>query len=113
MKQAGCYAISYGIETGSQRILEVNGKENNSPASKRHDECNKTGRYSIHCTLIIGNRGETKATINETIDFLIQVKPDDVGYVGGLWIFPGTVLYQVAKKENLIDDFFGLLINLL
>ena len=80
------------------------GKEDNSPTSKRDDDCHKTGWPSIHSFLIVGNRGETKETINETVEFLNQVMPDDVGYVGGLWIFPGTVLYQVAKKEGLIDD---------
>jgi anaerobic magnesium-protoporphyrin IX monomethyl ester cyclase len=108
MKNAGCYAISYGVETGSQKILDLMGKKVTVQKARETMIATKQAGIQSIALLIIGNRGETKETINETIDFLNQVNPDDVGYVGGLWIFPGTALYQAAKKEGLIDDSFWL-----
>lgn len=108
MKQAGCYALSYGIETGSQHLLDLMGKKATVQQAKEAMIATKRVGIQSIALLIIGNRGETKETINETVDFLNQVNPDDVGFVGGLWIFPGTILYQIAKKEGIIDDSFWL-----
>jgi anaerobic magnesium-protoporphyrin IX monomethyl ester cyclase len=108
MKKAGCYNISYGIETGSQRLLDLMGKNVTVEVAKETLIATKRIGISTTALLIVGNRGETIETINETVDFLNITKPSNVGSVGGLWILPGTALYQIAKKENLIDDAFWL-----
>jgi anaerobic magnesium-protoporphyrin IX monomethyl ester cyclase len=108
MKQAGCYCVSYGIETGSQQLLNKMGKQVTVLQSKETLIATKKAGLTSTALLIVGNRGETDETINETVDFINQVNPNQVGSVGGLWIFPGTALYQTAKKEKIIDDSFWL-----
>ena len=58
--------------------------------------------------LIAGNEGENIKTINQTVDFLEETQPDEIGAVGGLWILPGTKLYFNCKKLNFINDRFWL-----
>jgi anaerobic magnesium-protoporphyrin IX monomethyl ester cyclase len=108
MSESGCYGISYGVETGSQKLLDIIGKKATIKQAKEAILATKKIGIKVTALLIVGSHGETKATINETVEFLNEVSPHYIGSVGGLWIFPGTALYQYAKKERLIDDEFWL-----
>lgn len=58
--------------------------------------------------MIIGNIGETSETITDTVIFLKRAKPDIIASAGGLWIFPGTKLYETCKRKGFINDDFWL-----
>lgn len=108
MKKAGCYEIAYGVESASKRVLELMNKE--TSIEKVKESVLKTNQIGINSLimLIIGNVGENKESINETVSFLNEVKTSYFGYAGNLWALPGTVLYQQLKKEGLINDDFWL-----
>ena len=108
MKEAGCYKISFGIETGSPILLDKMGKNNDVETSVKAIKLAKEAGLLVSALLIIGNVGETQATVRETVNFLKRTKPDDIGCVGGLWILPGTKLYRDCKKKGFIDDNFWL-----
>jgi len=108
LKIAGCYAIAYGVESGSERILKGMNKENEVPNAYRAIELTKMAGISVTALMIVGNVGETDDTIDETIRFLRDTKPNAVGCTGGLWILPGTALYQKCKRLGFIDDDFWL-----
>ena len=108
MRRAGCYEISYGVESGSQRLLDKMGKKASVETAKQAISATRQVGIQATALLIVGNQGETKESINETVDFLREANPNKIGSVGGLWIFPGTVLYQHAKHDGLIDDSFWL-----
>jgi anaerobic magnesium-protoporphyrin IX monomethyl ester cyclase len=111
LKQAGCYELCYGIETGSPRLLKKINKENNIETSKNIIQLTKKAQLKATALIIVGHVGETKETLNETIDFLRQTKPDSVGCFGGLAIFPGTRLYEECKSKGIINDDFWLTNN--
>jgi len=108
MRESGCYEISYGVESGSQRILDLMGKKATVQQAKEAIIATKETGIRATVLLIVGNEGETSESVNETVDFLNDTDPDNIGSVGGLWIFPGTALYTRAKREKLIDDSFWL-----
>jgi anaerobic magnesium-protoporphyrin IX monomethyl ester cyclase len=108
MHQAGCYEISFGIESGSQKILDIIGKKTTVEQGKRAIYETLNAGIIPYPLLIVGNVGETKQTINETIDFLNEFDIKEFGHVGGLWVLPGTKLYQNFKKEGFIDDSYWL-----
>jgi anaerobic magnesium-protoporphyrin IX monomethyl ester cyclase len=89
-------------------MLDKMGKQASVQQAKEATRATQAAGIRVTALLIIGNVGETPETINETIDFSNETDPEDVGSVGGLWIFPGTVLYQQAKRAGLIDDSFWL-----
>jgi len=108
LKEAGCYNIAFGIETGSPRLLEKMHKENDVATSERAIRLCKQMGLKVTVLIIVGNVGETEETITETINFLKISQPDEIGLTGALWIFPGTQLYQYCKREGIINDDFWL-----
>ena len=108
LKEAGCYKIAFGIETGSATLLDKMGKENDIETSEQAIKLAKEAGIAVTALMIIGNVGETKETVRDTVNFLKRTQPDEIGCVGGLWILPGTKLYRDAKKDGFIDDDFWL-----
>lgn len=108
LKQAGCYRTFYGIETGSQRILDEFNKQVDLPLMIETIKLVKKVGFDVHALLIVGSQKETAETVNETIDFLNEVQPDSVSFAGGIMLVPGTVYYSQAKKAGYINDDFWL-----
>lgn len=108
LKAAGCYQIAYGIETGAPTLLAKMHKENDIETSKKAIRLTKKAGIKATALMIIGNVGETEETFRDTLDFLRKADPDDIGCVGGLWILPGTKLYDECKAKGFIDDDFWL-----
>jgi len=102
MKQAGCIHIAYGIESGSQMILnEMKKGVRVNQAAKALELTRKVG---IDCQgyFMIGMPSETEETINETVHFCKE------NLVGGEFFFatpfPGTPLYRYAVENSLIKN---------
>lgn len=108
LKEAGCYKIAFGIETGSPHLLEQMGKENDIATAELAIRLAKEAGITVTALMIVGNVGETSQTVKETINFLRRVRPDELGCVGGLWVLPGTKLYQDCKRSGFINDDFWL-----
>lgn len=104
MRRAGCIQISYGIESGSEKIRVALGKNLKTAEIKR--AFSHTTKYGIlsRAYFIYGSQGETWDTIQETIDLMHEIKPlEAIFYI--LDLFPGTGLYETIKKRtNLRDD---------
>lgn len=108
LKAAGCYKIAFGIETGSPALLNKMCKENDIETAERAIKLSKEAGILVTALLIVGNVGETEESLKDTINFLKRTAPDEIGCVGGLWILPGTKLYQKCKRNGYIDDSFWL-----
>ena len=103
MRKAGCLQISYGIESGSEKIRGALNKQITTGQIK--EAFALTTRYGIlaRAYFIYGCPGETWATIQETIDLMHEIKPlSAVFYI--LDIFPGTELYERFKKRSGITE---------
>ena len=108
MKEAGCFSISYGVETGSQKILDEFNKGVKVDAMKTTLRMAREVGFKIHALMIVGSPFETPETVNETIDFLNDLKPDTSGCIGGIILLPGTAYYNKAKSINYINDNYWL-----
>jgi len=111
MKEAGCTEVSYGIESGSERILKtIDKKITLEQIEKTIAITNEVGmRYFPF--LMVGNPGESWETVQETVDFLKKLKNLEVGSVGKLEIYPNTGIYTLAKQQGIIEDSFWLTEN--
>ncbi len=94
MKQSGCYSISYGLESGSQEILDVIDK--GTTLEQAEEAVRHTREAGIHAVgyFMIGSPGETPETINETIRFAKKLKVDFAQF-SITTPFPGTNLYDL------------------
>ena len=103
MRRAGCIQISYGVESGSEKIRKTLGKPVKTGQIKR--AFTLTTRYGIlsRAYFIYGAPGETWETVQETIDLMDEIKPlGAIFYI--LDVFPGTKLYSDLKKRHGITD---------
>ncbi len=104
MRKAGCTQISYGIESGSEKIRGLLNKKVTTDEVKR--AFSLTHKYGMiaRAYFIYGSPEETWETIQETIDLMHEIKPlICVSYV--LEIYPGTRLYSdYRQKFNVTDD---------
>lgn len=103
MSTAGCISIGYGIESGSQRMLDVINKKVTIWQAKEAIRITKKYLGWADCSFMIGYPGETKQTIQETIDFCkeLDLSPEVIFF---LTPYPGTKLYQMALQQGKIGD---------
>ena len=103
MRKAGCIQISYGVESGSEKIRRFLNKE----ISRQQiiEAFTTTSRYGIlaRAYFIYGSPNETWETIQKTIDLINDIKPLSVIFYI-LDIFPGTKLYDEYKKKHRVTD---------
>lgn len=102
LKNAGMNTIYYGVESGSQRILNLMKKGIDLKQAESAVKNAKNVGLEVLTSYIIGYPGETEADMNETIKFSIQLEPDYCQY-SILTPFPGTPIYHDLKDKNLID----------
>jgi len=97
MRRAGCWQINYGIESGSQRILDFIKK--GTTVEKIREALTMTKRAGIHTKgyFIIGHPTETSQSIQETIDFIKRIDLD-IFQMSFMVPFPGTELYPIAGR---------------
>lgn len=111
-KDNGCISVIYGIESGSQKILDV--MEKKTTVQKNIDALKWTGEVGLNTIiqLVIGLPGEDDKSIYETIEFLKQVSPyirlwkDNVASnsisINYAQALPGTPLYEYGREHGLI-----------
>jgi len=81
MKRSGCISLAFGIESGSQRILDnVIGKGTKVNVNlKAIEMAKKAGIEEIRLFVMVGLPGETASDIKKTINFVKKADPTNVG----------------------------------
>ncbi len=104
MHQAGCRGISYGVESGSQTILDRADKCLKVEQAKQAIRWAKEARIKTLCSFIIGLPGETWETVNETIAFVNETIPTSAQFNVAV-PYPGTKLYETiyGDEERTLD----------
>ena len=100
MKKANCRLVIVGFESGSNEILKLMKKGVRVEQFKAAENAKKTGLL-VHACYMMGNRGETLSTMNETLELAKRLNTDTAQFFP-LMIYPGTEAYDWAKKEGLI-----------
>ena len=104
MRKAGCIQISYGVESGSERIRKLLGKHIHQQQICRAFELRQQPGIMARAYFIYGCPQESWQTIEQTIELMNAIKPLSVIFYI-LALFPGTALYDDYKKrENVSDD---------
>jgi len=97
--EAGVYLVAFGMESGSQRILEAMNKKTTVAQMAR--ACELTRKYNMlgHSSWIIGYPSETLDTVNETYEFIRRNHPSTVN-LAVLRPYPETLAYKTAVEDN-------------
>jgi len=76
MKRAGCVCIRYGVESGSQRILDLMNKGTTLNEIEDAFKWTKSAGIGMLAYFMIGYLTENECTIRETIEFAKKLNPD-------------------------------------
>ena len=99
MRAAGCYLVSFGVESASptiQRVIRKPMKLEKFEAAARL--CRAAGLRS-YFYWVLGFPGETRETIRETVSAACRVDSDFAAFYYAV-PYPGTPLYAWAKREG-------------
>jgi len=105
MKKAGCVFINYGIESLDQQVLNNIKKGLTVDQIIRGIEATLEAGISPGLNVLFGNIGDSKETINKTVNFLL--KYDDCAQMRTLkpvTPYPGCPLYYYAIEKGLLKD---------
>jgi len=104
MAESGCTGITFGVESGSSRILELIRK--NITIRQIKDAflwARQAGIKLIEADLIIGSHtSETREDIGLSIKLINEISPDII-MASVVVPYPGTALYGLMKEKNLLD----------
>ncbi|GBC63575.1 B12-binding domain-containing radical SAM protei n [Desulfonema ishimotonii] len=103
IRRAGCVQISYGVESGSEKMRRFLNKR--LSADRIRTAFDLTAQYGImaRAYFIYGCPGETPETIGETIALIREIRPlSAIFYI--LDVFPGTALYDEFQKRFHVSD---------
>lgn len=105
MARSGCKGVFLGIESGSPRILENMNKHATIEKYAQGIEWLREAGVLTFGSFIVGFPGENAESVQETIDFLQDNRPDY--YRAQLWYCePGTPIYQKKDEYGIDGDGF-------
>lgn len=105
MRLAGCERLSLGVESGSQRILDAIDKKITPDEILASTEIAKKYGIKVRYYMMIGNRGETRETFDETLRFLERARPHQYIFAA-LSVYPGTRDFDLAREAGWVDGEF-------
>jgi anaerobic magnesium-protoporphyrin IX monomethyl ester cyclase len=99
MKEAGCTDVWFGVEAGTQLIINAMEKGFKIEQTIKAFEWAKEVGLMTVAHVILGFPGESRETAWETIKFVEKLDPDNVAYYIAT-PYPGTPLYDEVKEKG-------------
>jgi anaerobic magnesium-protoporphyrin IX monomethyl ester cyclase len=108
LAQSGAETIWVGAESGSQKILDAMDKGTTTEQIQTATQLLKDKKIRVAFFLQFGYSGETHEDIQQTIDMVLRLMPDEVG-ISVSYPLPGTKFYekvkdQLRQKQNWSDS---------
>ncbi len=103
MRKAGCIQISYGVESGSEKIRALLNKKITTDQVRRAFALTRSYGILPRAYFIYGSPGETFETVEESVALIREIKPlAAVFYI--LDLFPGTEFHERLERSGRITD---------
>jgi len=104
LAEAGCRHITYGVESGSERVRrEIMKRWATNQRFRDVFSWTKEAGIMPTANYIIGTPGETVAEMRETIALHHELQPVDFGYFV-FYPYPGTDLFQTCRENGWLPD---------
>lgn len=99
MKDAGCAQVEYGFESGSQRILDLMGKNIEVEKNVAVAKITRKSGLRFQGNIIAGYPGEREEDFRKTMSFLWKIRPNTIAF--NLFMpLPGTPVYKILKEKG-------------
>lgn len=99
MKAAGCHMLRFGVESGSEEVLKNIEKDATLDRARQAFQWAKDVGLDTHAHCMIGMPGETEATMQHTLDFLLELEPTTMTCTI-CTPYPGTPLFERVLKAH-------------
>lgn len=103
MKRAGCWSISYGIETGDEGVMKFIGKKTTLDKIEQAVRWTKEAGLLSKGFFIIGHPVDTHETIRKTMEYALSLPLDDIS-ISMMTPFPGSRIYDLASQYGEFTD---------
>lgn len=104
MARANCDFLAFGVEAGTQKVLDRLKKMQNLEQIERGiSEAKRHGIATAHGFFLVGSPDETEADILESFRFAARLKLDTFGF-NRLCAYRGTPLWREYVERGIIDD---------
>jgi radical SAM superfamily enzyme YgiQ (UPF0313 family) len=104
MSKANCTLLLFGIEAGTQKILDRLCKRQTLEQIEHSvNEAKKHGIERTHGFFLVGSPDETEADIMESFRFAARLKLDTFNF-GRVCVYRGTPLWKEYVERGIIDD---------
>lgn len=103
MRRAGCGRVQYGIEAGTQRVMDVLQKGITLEQARDAIRWTREAGLATYADFLIGAPGETREEMLQTLGFARSLRLDYVHF-SILVLLPNTPLHRSAVQKGLMDD---------
>jgi len=103
LKQAGCWMISLGIETGDPELLAKHRRHGDLDRLRQAIREIKKAGIRVKGLVMIGLPGETEESIRRSMKYVHALPIDDIN-VAKFTPFPGTPLYKDIRTTGTFDE---------
>jgi radical SAM superfamily enzyme YgiQ (UPF0313 family) len=102
MAKAGCWMISYGMESGNQAVLDQANKGIKVEQCREAARMARAAGIKVAGHFVLGLPGESEETLKETLRFALTLDLD-MGQFYCAVPFPGSPLFEVARGQGWIE----------
>jgi anaerobic magnesium-protoporphyrin IX monomethyl ester cyclase len=104
MKKANCNFLAFGVESGTQKVLDrLHKRQTLKQVAHAVSEAKRHGIDRVHGFFVISSPGETEKDIMASFRFAARLKLDTFGF-NRLCVYRGTPLWQEYVDRKIIDD---------
>jgi anaerobic magnesium-protoporphyrin IX monomethyl ester cyclase len=103
MRKAGCYRVTFGIETGNEDVMKRINKGESLDTIRNAVNMAKKAGLEVYGSFMMGLPGETEQTMQQTIDFAKELNLD-MAKVSITSPLPSTPLYEEYRRKGLIKS---------
>jgi radical SAM superfamily enzyme YgiQ (UPF0313 family) len=104
MAKAHCRTLMFGIESGSQRVLDRLKKDQTlADVESAVSKAKQAGIEIVHGFFVVGTPDETVPDLRATFDFAARLPLDTFGF-NRLCVYRGTPLWQEYLRRGLVND---------
>lgn len=108
MHRAGCVGINFGADNGNGEMLKRLGRDFGPADILNAALWSKEEGMVVMLDLLLGAPGETRKSIEQTVELMRRAGPDRVGIALGVRIYPGTELNAKIGGGDSFDPVFFL-----
>lgn len=106
MKQAGCYRVFFGFESGNDEVLRSFGKGGRATLDQGIEAVEMAHEAGLEPNgfFMVGLSGDTAESMQDTIDYARRVRLDSMKC--GICVpYPGTPMFKSLQREGRIKTF--------